>query len=73
MILYGVCVGQVLFGLVILVLLVDWLEENLCKVKELGSLIEFLEVVDVVEYMLICNCNVIICDMFVFFINFDCV
>jgi ribitol 2-dehydrogenase len=67
----GIRVCQVSPGPVISALLADWLEENLRKAKESGSLIEPTEVADAVMFMLTRPRNVTIRDMIVLPTNFD--
>lgn len=67
----GIRVGQVSPGPVISALLADWPEENLCKAKESGSLIEPDEVSEAILFMLTRPRNVTIRDVIVLPTNFD--
>jgi ribitol 2-dehydrogenase len=68
---HGIRVGQVNPGPVISALLADWPEENLCKAKENGALIEPTEVFEAIVFMLTRTRTVTIRDMVVLPTNFD--
>ncbi|EPC02283.1 glucose dehydrogenase [Litchfieldella anticariensis FP35 = DSM 16096] len=68
---HGIRVASVSPGPVNSALLADWPEENLCKAKESGSIIEPTEVADAIMYMLTRPRNVTIRDMVVLPSNFD--